>query len=299
MVYKTQDKIFAIVWVALVPVALALAIFIFLILCTTRRKTVDMVTSSLLVSRLVHCAGAVLMAALFKLEQWMWSRTECHILMWFWITAWASDFLTALFFLMFYSGRVARKSPRSTCYVTFIFLFSWILAIVAGGLPPLFPGIFQNFEDEICSVGLTTAGNPVPQATIPILIVGFLLLVVLIIALIAETQSKILIYWTSLKAEQRRETVNSERSPEDKSAESAEAENYEKYWIQENGDAPKVIKPRQGHVPGRDSDSTDSGNSRESTPWIRSERSMKDVRNIVVTAGSFSILCDVIPQLVN
>lgn len=291
--YDIEDKAVAIVWVCLLPVTLALSVFAFLILCITRRKTVDVATSSAIFSRIVHCGGATLMATLFKLEHWKWSQAECKAVMWLWISGWTSDVLNSLFFLMFYSGRIIRKSPRSPCYVGCLFVISWALAVIAGGMPTIFPDVFTNHGNDICWVGLTGAEDPIPAAVIGILVLAFLLIIVLVISVITETQSKILIYWTSKKAEQRRETVKKERDPVEELTPSGD--DYEQYWIEGNGSIPKAATSSSRDQVDNGSNSSSQS---DSTPWIRGERSMKDIRNIMVTAGILSILFEIIPQMV-
>lgn len=303
MPYTTGDRIFALVWIAVVPFALVLCMALTFVLCAVKKKTVDTVTSSLLVSRIIHTGGAVLMSALFILEHWLWTDTLCYIEMWFWISSWVADFLTTLLFLMFYAGRIARKSPRSTCYVTMLFLLAWVLAIVAGGVPFFVPSLFNNLSLNLCSVGLTISVNPIPHIVVGILGVGFLLFVVLIIALLAETSSKILIFWTSRKAEQKREDIHIAKSGETPS--SSTSESSEQYWIQENGDVSGTATKAQRNPSNSRSrrpsiqDSLDTESIyEESTEWIRSSAAMKDVRNIVVTASCLTVLLEIIPQLV-
>ncbi|ELT88056.1 hypothetical protein CAPTEDRAFT_187777 [Capitella teleta] len=286
MPYGKEDRTVAVVWVCVVPIAITLAVFAYLILCITRRKTVDTMTTSILLSRLVHCAAS-LMLSLYTLEHWQWSRSDCQILQWLWISAWCSDVLTSLFYLMFYAGRIVRKSVRSPCYVTLLFILTWGLSVTAGGLPVITPSLFYGHEDRVCLLDLTLTSSPIPAAVIGIIVITFLLIIVLIIAIIAEAQSKILIFWTSKKADERRETVRHQRSYHE---EAAVEEVADQYWIAGNGvvKAPEVEEDRTSRA------STVS----ESTPWLRSEKAIKDIRNVMVTAGILTVIFEITPQMV-
>ena len=194
---ETDDlKVIAIVWVGFIPVAVLLIFFTFLVIASNPSLRVrDAIVCSLLVTRLGHCAGVVLMVCLFLLYNWQWTELLCEIMLWMWIAYIMADIFTAVTSTGYHAAKMGRQDSCAACTIGILLFVSWAGAVALGASPILTTNLFYNYEvndknhTRKCFLGVNKdSDNTLHLGVNMFLVVTILLCLMLVIAILAEAK---------------------------------------------------------------------------------------------------------------